>query len=216
MLYRAFDCYAHGWDRDPAAVAWIRGIGRADAEARLKAALAATWGVEPDRVEWGNFDSEWDIEHNGDGKAAGDRHLVVCGWWGGRPMYDDGENLLLFLCDRDRRRIGAAYAAARQHEQEIAAAIEAKKDATQNEKREAVKLRARAAHAGTTAGRGPDAHLRPGWELVYPATRRHLLCVAGLLELARQQRADGDQAAANDNEHDARRRLAAVIAGDRP
>lgn len=203
MLYRAQDCFPIGAAhvREPLAVAYIAGDSFVRVNARLRAALAATWAVDPESVEVGSIRSEAELfAASIQPESAGDRRLVEDGEWSGHPLYHDGDRVFLFLADFDRRRVSIAYDAARRHEQAIAAEIEAKAGITDEERAAAVKLRARAG----VVWRGGQVVTRENKELMR---------IAGLLELSQQLRGRGQVEAANDNEGAARRRLAAVIMG---
>lgn len=114
MIYRFFDCGIYD-SHEPLTLVWIRASSQADAQERLLAALSLIWDVEPEQVFIQGGSDELEIGRNAvQDKDAGDRRLVECGSRGELPMYYHGAMLIL-LPDRDRKRILAAFASAREH-----------------------------------------------------------------------------------------------------
>lgn len=119
MLFRASNCGAVGLDAGYN-VGWIRASSPDAAMARLRSALAATFGVDSDRVTFENLTGETELFRMSiQPRDAGDRRLLEVGRRGHSPTYLKEEGLLLFLSEEDRARIRNAAAAAAAHEREI-------------------------------------------------------------------------------------------------
>lgn len=132
MLYRALECCVMGRPDEPTATAWITGHSQEDARLRLRAGLAASWGVEPAEIVWGHFASEVELERNSCqlGTAGARRWLETgqiatpssCAFM---PVYDSFDHVLIFLPARDRRRLANAWFEARQHAGECSGIVAA-------------------------------------------------------------------------------------------
>lgn len=212
MLYRALECCVMGRPDEPTATAWITGHSREDARQRLQAALAATWGVEPAEIVWGNFDSEIELERNSSqGRTAGVRRwleygqfvLPSSGAW--MPIYDTFNHVLIFLPARDRRRLAKAWFDARQHAGECsgivaAAAKEARERGDQETattlQRHAEELRMQACTITDPVATAGDEVLRAVYLGSWMADqRRDLGKAADQFERAKRLRENGSPAA---------------------
>ncbi|MBS7545551.1 hypothetical protein [Ancylobacter oerskovii] len=117
---------------EPTATAWITGHSHEDARQRLRAGLAATWGVEPAEIVWGHFASEIELERDScQFRIAGARRWLETGQIAPPascayiPVYDSFDQVLIFLPARDRKRLANAWFEARQHAGECAGFVAA-------------------------------------------------------------------------------------------
>lgn len=223
MLYRGADCGIYDNNTEPSTIVWFSASSRENARTKLIDFLAATWGVEHWQVYIGSLSDELEILRDSLTPAsAGDRRLHEVGSIGEIPMYDDFANTLVFLDARSRARLYRAWADARRHAADCAEGIarEIARLTAEGNERVAESLRYDLERhrrlAAMLPGNDPQHPVGDSNATAaggYHAVRNsELLKIAGLLELAGQQRSRGKARAANDNAAEAQDRLARLVA----